>query len=123
MAITLATAARNAAADAVCALCNGGTLEFQTSGGVAVATCSFAATAFGAATAGVATAAAIGSDTNAAGGTIAKFVAKDSGGAQVFSGSVTAAGSGGDFTVPSTGSLMLGAGDTFSVSSFTYTQP
>jgi len=60
MAITLSTAARNAAADAVVDLIDGGTgagnLVFQTSGDVEVATLAFSATAFGGASSGTATA-------------------------------------------------------------------
>lgn len=120
MAITLETVARNAACDAVVDLLDGGTLEFQTSGGVEVATLTFGTPAFGAASAGTATANAITSDTNATGGTIAKAVLKTSGAAAVVTYTVTATGGGGDIELSS---VAIGAGDTVSVSSLTYTQP
>lgn len=124
MAVTHATAARNAAANAVVDLIDAGaaagTLEFQTSGNVEVATLTFADPAFGNAANGVATANAISSDTNATGGTIAKAVAKDSDGNTIFTCSVTATGGGGDITLSS---VAVSAGQTVSVSSLTYTAP
>lgn len=122
MAITLSTAARNAAADAVVDLIDGGTgagnLVFQTSGDVEVATLAFSATAFGNASSGTATAASISDDTNATGGTVAKFEAQDGDSTMIFEGSVGTSGE--DINLSS---LAIGAGDTVSVSSLTYTQP
>lgn len=122
MAITHPTAVRNTLADAVVDLIDGGTgagtIEFQTSGDVEVATLSFSATAFGAASSGTATAAAISDDTNATGGTIAKFVVKDGDGTEIFSGSVGTSGE--DINLSS---LSIGAGDTVSLSSLTYSAP
>lgn len=118
MAITLETNARNAAANAVGALLNGGTLEFQTSGGVEVATLTFDATAFGAAASGVITANAITEDADVTGGTITQFVAKTSAAAAVFGGTVGTSGA--DINLTST---TLAAGETLSITSFTYTQP
>lgn len=115
---TLETSARNAACDAVVDLLDGGTLEFQTSGDVEVATLTFGTPAFGAASNGVATANAITSDTNATGGTIAKAVLKTSGAVDVVT--VTVGTSGADINLSS---LTIGAGDTVSVSSLTHTQP
>lgn len=120
MAITLETVARNAACDAVVDLLDGGTLEFQTSGGVEVATLTFGTPAFGAASTGTATANAITGDSSATGGTIAKAVLKTSGAAAVVTYTVTATGGGGDIELSS---VAIGAGDTVSVSSLTYTQP
>lgn len=120
MAVTLETAARNAACDAVVDLLDGGTIEFQTSGDVEVATLTLGTPAFGDAATGTATANAITSDTSATGGTIAKAVFKTSGAASLFSVSVTATGGGGDIELSS---LAIGAGDTVALSSYTHTQP
>lgn len=117
---TLSTTARNAACDALAALFNSGTIEFQTSGHNEVATCTFGATAFGAAVTGVATANAIASDTSATGGTIAHGHMKSSGGTALIDVTVTAVGGGGDITITN---LVIGAGDTVSISSLTMTVP
>ena len=115
---TLATAARNAAADAVAALLDGGDIQFQTAANGEVATCDFAATAFGAANTGVATAATISDDTSAAGGTVDHAVLRSSAAAPIIT--ATCAVGSGDFNMTS---LVIGAGDTVSVSSLTLTQP
>lgn len=124
MAVTHPTAVRNAIADLVVdridAGPGAGTLEFQTSGDVEVATLTFSDPAFGAASSGTATASAITSDTNATGGTIAKARAKDSTGTEVFACSVTATGGGGDIQLSSVG---VSAGQTVSMSSLTYSAP
>lgn len=124
MAVTHATAIRNTIADAVVdaidAGVGAGTLELQTSGAVEVATLAFSATAFGAASSGVATAAAITDDTSATGGTITQFQIKNGSGTVIISGSVSASGGGGDIVISSTS---IGAGDTVSASSLTYTAP
>ena len=95
-----------------------GTLEFLTSGDIECATLTFSATAFGAASSGVATASAITSDTSATGGTVAKFVVKSGTPAEIFYGAVSTSGS--DINLSS---LAVGAGDTVSISSLTYTAP
>jgi hypothetical protein len=122
MAVTHSTAARNLAADQVLALINAGTppgkLVFLTAASVAVATCTFATASFGASASGTATAAAIADDTNAAGGTIAKFEMRNAAAAAVVLGSVTATGGGGDIEM---NSLVVSAGQTVHVSSLTYT--
>ena len=118
MAITLTNLARNAAADAVCATLNGGTIEFQTAGGAEVATVTFGTPAFGAAVAGVATANAITADPSVTGGTTTQFVARTSGGDPVFSGTVGLTGA--DINITST---TLAATERLEVDSFTYTQP
>ncbi len=124
MAVTHPTAVRNAVADLVVdridAGAGAGTLVFQTSGDVEVATLTFSDPAFGSAAAAVATASAITSDTSATGGTIAKARAYDSSAAEVFACSVTATGGGGDITLSS---VVVSAGQTVSVSSLTYTAP
>lgn len=121
-AVTHATAVRNAIADAVVdsvdAGASAGTLEFQTSGDVEVCTLTFSDPAFGAAASGTATANAITSDTNCTGGTIAKFVVKDSNGNTIFSGSVGTSGA--DINLSA---VVISAGQTVSLTSLTYTAP
>lgn len=121
MAITHSTTIRNAIADLVVDAIDAGgagTLEFQTSGDVEVATLTFGATAFGAASSGTATANSVTSDTDATGGTAAKFVIKSGGAATIISGAVGTSGS--DINLSS---LSIGAGDTVSLSSLTYSAP
>ena len=118
MAITLQNNARNAACDAIAALHNGGTLEFQTAGGAEVATIGFAATAFGAASAGAATAAAMTPDDSATGGTTTQFVTKASGGSVILGGSVGTSGA--DINIDNTA---VSAGVTVDLTSFTVTVP
>ncbi|MCK5709072.1 MAG: hypothetical protein KAI07_00920 [Deltaproteobacteria bacterium] len=119
MALVHVTAIRNTLADAVVdaidAGAGAGTLVFQTSGDVEVATLTFTDPAFGAAASGTATASAITDDTSATGGTVAKFRIFDSVPAEVFSGTVLT--SGGDINLTS---LSVGAGDTVSMTSLTY---
>lgn len=127
MAITMTTAARNAAANAVVDLIDAGagagTLELKSAASTVagvneVATLTFSATAFGAAVAGVATAAAITDDTSATGGTAGYATAFDSDGNAVFQCLVGTSGS--DINLSS---VVIGAGDTVSISALTYTQP
>jgi len=126
MALTHATAARNAAANAVVDLLDAGVtdangdLVIMTSADVAVATLALTNPAFGNAAAGVATANAISDDTNAAGGTAALFKLQDRDNVEVVRGTVTATGGGGDIELSSTN---ISAGDTVSISSLTYTAP
>lgn len=127
MTTTLTANARNAAANAVVGLIDAGagagTVELKTAASTVqgtneVATLTFSDPAFGAAAAGVATANAITSDTSATGGVATAFTVFDSDGNAVFEGGV--ATSGAEMTISSTN---VGAGDTVSISSFTYTQP
>ena len=122
MATTHPTSVRNIIAEAVVDSIDAGgagSLIFQTSGDVEVATLPFSATAFGAAAAGTATAAAITSDTNATGGTVAKFIINNGSAAQAgFAGAVATSGAEINLT-----SLVIGSGDTVSMSSLTYTAP
>lgn len=121
MAVTHGSAIRDTICNAVVdALDTGGagTLVFNTSGDVEVATLAFGATAFGAASSGTATANAITSDTSATGGTVAKFVAKSGAGTTIFQGAVSTSGS--DINLSS---LSVGAGDTVAISSLTYSAP
>lgn len=118
--MTLSTEARNAAVDAIVDLLDSGDIRFHTSAHNEVATCAFGATAFGAADAGVATANAITDDSDAAGGTIDHAHLRKSDTTELVACTVTATGGGGDFEMSS---LVIGAGDTVSVTSFTVTQP
>lgn len=124
MAVTLTTAARNAACDAIVDLIDGGTtdangdLVIRTSGDVEVATLAMSNPAFGAAATGVATASAISDDTSATGGTAANFIFQDRDNTEILEGSVGTSGA--DLNLSSTS---IGAGDTVSVSSFTVTMP
>lgn len=124
MAVTHPTAVRTGIADHVVDQIDEGTppgsLVFQTSGDVEVATLPFGNPAFGAAANGVATANAITSDTNATGGTIAKARLKNAAGTDKVICSVTAVGGGGDIELSS---VAVSAGQTVSLSSLTYTAP
>ncbi len=122
MALVHVTAIRNSLADlvvdAIDAGASDGTLEFQTSGDVEVATLTFATVAFGAAAAGIATAGAIAPDTSATGGTIAKFrVYEQPGDVEVFQGTCTVTSGGGDIEL---NSLVVSALQEVSMTSLTY---
>ena len=118
---TLTDTSRNAAVNAVAALCNSGTVKFHTAAHSVVATCTFGATAFGASASGTATANAITDDTNATGGTIDHaHLYKSDGTTDLMSVTCTATGGGGDIELSS---LSIGAGDTVSITSLTLTQP
>lgn len=121
MAITHSAATRNAIADAVLVEIDidvgAGTLEFHTSGDVEVATLVLTDPA-GSVTAEVLTFSSIADDTSATGGTVAKFVIKANAGGTRILGNVQT--SGGDINLSS---LVVGVGDTVSISSLTYTAP
>jgi hypothetical protein len=121
MALTLATTMRDAIADAVDTRVGASaTMEFQTSGDVEVATLTLGNPAFGASSSGVITLSGTPlSDTNATGGTMAKFVIKSGGTTTEITG--TTATSGGDINFA--GGLTVGAGDTLTLTSFTITCP
>lgn len=124
MAITLTTAARNAACDAIVDLVDVGTTDangdivFMTSGSVEVATLALTDPAFGASSDGVATANTVANDTNATGGTVALFKIQNKDNTEIFRGAVTV--SSGDINLSS---LVVGATDTVSMSSLTVTMP
>lgn len=124
MTITHTTAIRNALATVVGDAVDSGSIDatgrmiFRTEGGDEVATLALANPAFGDPSNGTITANAISDDTNAAGGTVTNFRLVDRNGDMVVSGTVTAVGGGGDIELSST---TIGAGDTVSVSSLTYT--
>jgi hypothetical protein len=125
MAVTHSTAFRNTVADAhTTALGATPQLKFRLAGTVAapgaiVANLVFSATPFGAAAAGVATANAITSDINATGNAsaVATATLQTSGGTVISHCAVAAAAS----DINMTGGLIVGAGDTVSCSSLTYT--
>lgn len=119
MAITHETTVRNSIADTVVDLLDSGTLEFQDSGGTAVASLDFGNPAFGAASSGTANANSITSDTNATGGTVTQFVLKDSATNVEVSGSAGDAGTE-DIVLSS---ATIGAGDTVSADSLSYSAP
>ena len=121
MAVTHPAAVRSVIADAVTATIGAsGKLVFQTAASAVVATLPLSATAFGAAAAGVSTANAISSDTNAAGGTITKAELQTSGSVAKVLCSVTATSGGGDIELSS---VVVSAGQTVSMTSLTYTAP
>jgi hypothetical protein len=121
MALTLATTMRDAIADAVDAtIGTSATLEFQTSGNTEVATLTLGNPAFGASSSGTITLSGVPlSDTTATGGTMAKFVIKSGGTTTQITGSVGTSGENINFA----GGLVVGAGDTVTLTSFTITCP
>ena len=108
----------NTVVDLLDAGAGAGTLVFQTSGAVEVATLTFSDPAFGNSSSAVATANAITDDTNATGGTTDRFITEDSNNLDVFLGSVGTSGQ--DINLSS---VVIAASDTVSVSSLTYTAP
>jgi len=128
----ISDAARNAACDAIVDLLaagGAGSLQFRTGSaptnttdadsGTLLATCALSATAFGAASSGTATAAAIASDTNVdASGTPGHFRAKSGAGTVVLQGSVGTSGADANFN-----STSWVAGGTVAISSMTVTVP
>ena len=119
MAITLTSAGRNAQCDYFCSLLNSGTLEITDPSDTLLSEHSFSATAAGAASDGVATFNAIGSDTAVATGTAAKSVYKQSDTTVIANGTVTLTGNGGDVIL---NSLSIATGVTVSITSGTCTQ-
>lgn len=125
MAVTHTTTFRNTVADLVDSTIGAsGNLVFRLTGtadapGTAVATLPLSATAFGAASSGTITANAITDDTSATGNAspVAAATLQTSGGTVVVHCEVAASGS----DINMTGGLTIGAGDTVSCSSLTYT--
>ena len=130
MAVTHSDTIRNGLAnlvvDAIDADTGPGKILFTTGSATdtgVVATLTFAATAFGDAGAGTnpagrCTANAIVPDTNAFEGTVAFFHVQTSESANIFSGSVSQVGGGGDIVLSS---VAIGSGDTISITSLNYT--
>jgi len=125
MALTHVTAVKTSLANAILtAIDTGATdtegdLVFMATGDVTVATLPLSATA-GTVTGDTLTYNAITPDTNAVGGTIVAFKIQDRNNAEVYRGTVTITSGGGDIELSS---LVIGATDTVSVSSLTYTIP
>jgi len=131
----ISAAARSAACDAIVDLCDAGgtgTLEVRTGAapatpatadsGTLLATFTFAATAFGAASTGVATAASISSVTASDSGTAGHFRVKNNAGTVIWQGTC------GIDTVPGTYNLefddpVIVSGGTVAISSLTFTVP
>lgn len=124
MAITIPTASRNAACNAVVDLSDAGAgaahLKIYTTGLVTLlADLTMSDPAFGAAATGVATASAISDDTSADNtGTAAEFKIEDSDAAEILRGSVGTSGQ--DINLNTTA---ITAGDTVSITSLTVTMP
>lgn len=118
----LATAGRNAACNAIVDLLDAGSgagaLVFRTSGSAEVATLPFSDPAFGNAATGVATASAITPDSNATGGTTDRATLEDSDTNTVITASVGTSGE--DINLSS---VVIGSGDTVSMTSLTVTVP
>jgi len=120
MAVTHSTAARNGIADYIVDQLDGGKIELQIAAGTEVATLTCGSPAFGAASAGVATANAITDDSSATGNAsaVTKAELQTSGSAAVVLCAVGTSGS--DINLSST---TIAASDTVSISSLTYTAP
>lgn len=122
MALTHTTTIRNALANLVVDAIDAGTTNLQgdlvimAAADAEVATLNCANPAFGDASNGTATANAISDDTNATGGTAIAFKFQDRDGTEIFRGSVSTSGA--DLNMSST---TVGATDTVSVTSFSYT--
>lgn len=124
MAVTLTTAAKNGACDGIVDLIDGGSgdatgdLAFATSGASVLCACNFSATAFGAASSGTATAAAISQGTATAGGTIAIALFRNKANTEIFRCAVGTSGS--DINLSQ---LTINISDTIDISSLTVTVP
>lgn len=119
MSLTHEMTVRNGLADFVVdQLDSGNVLFMTTSEATEVATLALAASAFGDASGGTATAGTITEDSSATGGTVATFKFETSGTARIFGGSVTTPAGGGDIEMSS---LNVGVGDTVQLTAFTYT--
>jgi len=123
MAITHAASVRNTLATAVHTAINAGSgagyVKFMTSGDVEVATVPLNDPA-GTVTGAVLTfdVDPIPEDASATGGVIAKFKIYDSNNTEVYGGSVTATGGGGDITFPN---VTITAGEKVQITSMSYT--
>lgn len=124
MAVTLEANARNAAADGVVDLLDGGSVEFQTAASAVASTVTLQTPAFGAASAGVATMNGTPNDASATGDgdAVTKAIWDTSGAAKVFECTVSNSAGSGDIKFSTTDDV-IDPGDDVTLSSFTYTQP
>lgn len=123
MATTHSTAAINVGIDAILALLNvggAGSIKLRTGANAVISTNPYSATAYPAAVNRIATANTITDDTNAVGGLAAVATDEDGNALEVFRGTVTGTGGGGDLEISNT---TVNAGDTVQVTSSTYTGP
>lgn len=125
MTLILETAMRNALADAIDATVNGGTtqtggkLVIETTADAEISLHRFADPAFGTAATGVITLQSVPiDDTSATAGTAAQFSIYDRDDAKLLEGEVATSGKDLDLS-----SLVVGGGDTVSLTSFTMTVP
>ncbi len=124
MALTHTAAGRNAAADAVVDLIDlgaadaNGDLVYMDSGDVQVALLGFSNPAYANSAAGIAQENPISDETNAAGGTIAKFKIQDRDNNEIVRGTVTATGGGGDIELTS---VVVAVGEALSTTDLPYT--
>jgi len=118
MTIALTTSAKNAAVNAVTALietgvgASNGVLVLLTADNREVATAQLSSPAFGSAANGTATANSISSDTDVSGGLATRFSVRNKDNIEVFTGTVSTAGGGGDLQLTTP---LLESGDTFEV--------
>lgn len=124
MALTHVTAVRNALADEVVDRFDVGTTDaagdilVQTSGDADLVTITLNNPAFGAASSGTATAAGLPVEGTATGaGAAAKFRARDRDNGEIFQGTVTATGGGGDMELSS---VDIAINDVVRINTFTY---
>jgi hypothetical protein len=130
MAITLETAARNAAADAVTALVDAGTppgdVCIRDASNNILCTIEFLTEAFGAATSGVCTAdcdpalTSVGLAAAGAGTAATNFIVRNAAGTTIWSGTVTATGGGGDMTLDN---VSIAEDQVVNITGFTFTMP
>ncbi len=127
MAVTLTTAARNAACDAIVDLLDGGSgdstgdIAFSTSAPATLCVCTLAATAFGSSSSGTATAGTIAAGTVSGSSnpsTVALALFRNKANTEIFRCAVGTSGS--DINLSS---VSVNDGDTITVSSLTFTVP
>lgn len=124
MALTHTTTIRNSLADLVVDAIDVGTTDaggdvlIQTSGDADLVTITLANPSFGAASSGTATAASLPREGTATGtGTAAKFRVRNRDNTEIFQGTVTASGGGGDMELSSTA---IATSDVVRINTFTY---
>jgi hypothetical protein len=128
MAVTHLLAVRTAIADLVVDKIDlgsgtaGGVLQLKNAASTVLCSIALPNPAFGAAASGIATANAISNGTVTVAGTISKFTIVDRDGTEVFSGSVTATGGGGDMESDGS-SLVVSINDILPITSLTYQAP